>query len=180
MSRIKHWIGRDFAHNILSDGLKSLKETCNHLLNNQTKEYSTPNTPHSALSIISDDRFFPNFFRSEFEPTDNSEAYLQSIEIQLEEELRIFRSLVTNTDFIKTISSNHKFWSSYSDKLLLLRKLYSVLLNISSSSAFIERFFSICGGICTQRRGRSDPDLIRFRCILKANLKLLQELKHDE
>ena len=53
------------------------------------------------------------------------------------------------------------------------------MLNIPSSSASIERFFSICGVICTQRRGNMDPDTIIKRSMLKVNVTLLEEMVFD-
>ena len=52
-----------------------------------------------------------------------------------------------------------------------------ILLNINSSSAFIERFFSICGFIQDKRRQNITIELFKMRCILRANIKILSEIK---
>ena len=46
-----------------------------------------------------------------------------------------------------------------------------ILLNIQSS-AFIERFFSICGVVCTRRATNMKADLIIKRSMLKSNIDI--------
>ena len=60
----------------------------------------------------------------------------------------------------------------------ILFKTAMILLNISASSAFIERFFSICGVVCEARRERQSDDMIICRCMLKANIQNLLKLKN--
>jgi hypothetical protein len=50
------------------------------------------------------------------------------------------------------------------------------LLNIPASSAFIERFFSLCGAICKSRCGNMTAQTIINRCMLKANMELLNNM----
>ena len=57
-----------------------------------------------------------------------------------------------------------------------LFKLTVILLNIKSSSAFIERYFSISGIICDKRRLSMKDDLIIMRSMMKTNMKILTEL----
>ena len=54
---------------------------------------------------------------------------------------------------------------------LLLR-----LLNIPASSAFIERYFSICGIVCNKRNQNMRGDLTIIRSLLKANTLILEEM----
>ena len=57
-----------------------------------------------------------------------------------------------------------------------LLTLLIMLNSINASSAFIERFFSICGIIATQRNQNSNEDLLFDRAMLSANMKLLEKL----
>ena len=57
-----------------------------------------------------------------------------------------------------------------------LTKPERILFNISSSSAFIEKFFSITGIICSQRRNNIKDDLIIMKSLLKSNVKILKEM----
>ena len=104
-------------------------------------------------------------------------------------ELNNFNSTSTRTDlesekvkFLQLIKekdigshSTKSFWNHYKAQLPLLSCVARQLLNIPSSSASIERFFSICGVICTQRRGNMSADMIITRSMLKVNLNLLTE-----
>ena len=63
--------------------------------------------------------------------------------------------------------------------LACLANLAFILLNIPSSSHFIERFFSICGVVCGKRSLSMKDDLIIDRSILKSNLHLLNELSEN-
>ena len=51
-----------------------------------------------------------------------------------------------------------------------------ILLNISASSAFIERFFSIAGIVCDLKRLNMKEDLIIMRSLMKTNMTVLAEL----
>ena len=69
---------------------------------------------------------------------------------------------------IKIFDNNTKF--PYLSKLALR------LSNISSSSAFIERYFSICGFVQNDRNQNMSQDLFIKRCFLRANIKILNEI----
>ena len=64
-------------------------------------------------------------------------------------------------------NSTKKFWTANSSKFPNLTRLALVLLNISCSNAFIERFFSICGIICKPRATYLKDDLIIMRSIME-------------
>jgi hypothetical protein len=65
----------------------------------------------------------------------------------------------------------------HSNKIPYLTKLAQILLNIQSSAAGIERFFSVCGYVCSDRRGAMKSDLIRNLCLLKANFEIINDLR---
>ena len=76
---------------------------------------------------------------------------------------------------LNRISSSVVFWQTYQVRLPNLSKLALILLNIPASSAFVERFFSICGVVCRTRAGNMSPKMIISRSLLKANLWLLEK-----
>ena len=78
--------------------------------------------------------------------------------------------------FYTKFTSNKKFWLFFKDKAPYLNQLYIVLNNIPSSSAYIERFFSICGVVNKPRASTMTDGLFRCRCLLKTNIKILDEL----
>ena len=71
------------------------------------------------------------------------------------------------------------FWIENGNKFPFLRKLALILLNVPASSAFIERYYSICGNVCKKRCGNFSPDTIIYRSMLKANIHLLDGLIFD-
>ena len=91
--------------------------------------------------------------------------------------MQLFRELVSNESFLKAKDISTKgFWLENRNKFPNLAKLANILLNIPSSSAFIERFFSICGVVCKQRSMAMTDLLIITRALLKTNIHLLKEI----
>ena len=72
--------------------------------------------------------------------------------------------------------STKRFWLRYKSALPNLFKLALKLLNIQASTAFIERFFSICGIICSDKNSNINDKTIVMRSILKANIDTFNEL----
>lgn len=169
-------MGKEYALGVIEQGLESLRMSCMTLIFHD--QYAALETPFSAKSDASDNGFF-NFLdakeENSFNPTD---AILVRLESQLREEISKFRSMITNIALIKTVNSTRRFWNSYGVEMPILRKLFQICLSIPSSSSFIERFFSICGLVCNQRNGRSDVELIRCRSLMRANVKILQEMRY--
>ena len=69
------------------------------------------------------------------------------------------------------------FWIENRKTLPSLYKLAQRLLTIPASSAFIERFFSVCGVICKKRCGNMSDELKIMRSFLKCNIDILNSLK---
>ena len=55
----------------------------------------------------------------------------------------------------------------------LLSEVACILFNIPSSSAFIERFYSVCGNVCNKKAGNMTPNTLIQRSFLKANYNIL-------
>ena len=72
--------------------------------------------------------------------------------------------------------STKLFWQKNALQLPNLYEIALVLLNVQASSAFIERFFSICGVVCSRRATNMKPDLIIKRSMLKSNIHILNHL----
>ncbi|CAF0945758.1 unnamed protein product, partial [Brachionus calyciflorus] len=81
---------------------------------------------------------------------------------------------LNNTSF--SAKSTASFWVSKGKDMPNLKKLACLLHNMPSSSAFIERFYSICGGVCKKNSGNMAPNTIIKRSVLKANINLLEKL----
>ena len=84
--------------------------------------------------------------------------------------------------FFSLISSSlegttNSFWLKNKKKLPNLFKVARRLHTIPASSAFIERFFSICGVFCKPLCGNMSEDLIIKRSFLKCNIDILNQLQ---
>jgi hypothetical protein len=102
---------------------------------------------------------------------------INSIMVKLRKEKELFLSLINNDDNSKLQLKSKEFWIEFRNKLPILYNTALRLLSIPASSAFIERFFSICGTVCTKRNGNMGDDLLIKRSFLKSNLKILNELE---
>ena len=91
-------------------------------------------------------------------------------------EVNAFRIKIKNEMFVEKPLCTKLFWKKNSLKFPMLYKLAIVLLNIQSSSAFIERFFSICGVVCTRRATNMKADLLIKRSMMKSNMHILTHL----
>lgn len=167
-----------FAKNIVKESLESLKHAYFKLFFEKSISQleEIPCSQHSTKSDNSE-KYFMNIYRDdEEEKFENSEVVIFKINNELEKEISILTELICNKTLLKSIKSTKDFWKINSDKLPKLKNLSVVLLNISASSAFIERFFSIAGVICKNRASNMKDDLIIMRSMLKTNIELLNEL----
>jgi hypothetical protein len=78
--------------------------------------------------------------------------------------------------FLKTLKQLYRFGNNNEKNMPKLFELQIILLNISSTSSFIERFYSISGIVCEIRRCNMNDDLVTMRSMMKANMKLLTNL----
>ena len=95
---------------------------------------------------------------------------------ELQEEVAEYSVLVSSQTFKESSWSTKEFWLKHKQQFPKLFQLALILSNVPTSTAFIERFFSICGVICKKRMMNMDDDLLIARCLFKANLTLLKEL----
>jgi hypothetical protein len=75
------------------------------------------------------------------------------------------------------MKSSTNYWLQNQSKFRKLSELYFLLNSIPASSAYIERFFSISGIVCDQKRMTMEDDLIIHRSMLKAKMKVLDILE---
>jgi len=114
----------------------------------------------------------------EIESYDNIQAALRiNKQEELNTEIITFAAMFSGKHFeIPNLSSNN-FWKEKKLKFPHLSTLFLIFNSINASSAFIERFFSICGIISTQRNQNSHEDLFIARVMLCSNINLVSNLK---
>ena len=114
--------------------LKNFKE----LDTSQTKEVNED----QIESKNQEDNFYSDFFNEVpiQTPRMNDEAIKFKFTTELDKEISALTLVISSANFSKDKKSLPEFWSKNSSSLPILCSLAKVLINISSSSAFIELF----------------------------------------
>ena len=136
----------------------------------------TPLTPLSPKVSPEENRRFFNFHFSKTNKLKNFCNNMDTIK-QLDDEITLFKSKICNNSFMKKLNfeNSAEFWKTeYQSEMPKLAELYFILNNIPSTSASIERFFSIAGIVNEKRRLRMRNDLITQRTMIKANMEVLE------
>ncbi len=107
----------------------------------------------------------------------SNEGHLLKFKRALALEIDTFITYFSSKETIQSDMNNTtSFWLRSRYKLPILFELTIKTLCLPASSAYIERFFSICGVVCKNRAMNMKDELIIIRCLLKSNLKWLEEL----
>jgi len=175
VSKLHLWYNRSFSKTYSLKGIESIVEVVSrfHPINKETntglKRVNNKTTGRNNES--SDEKSalekFSQISKSETEETSNV-GFME----KLKHEKDSFINLLDNT-YLKTIKTS-KFWELNSNLFPNITRVALILRNISSNSSFIERFFSISGGVCDEQAGNMEDDLIINRSLLKTNLILLE------
>ena len=98
----------------------------------------------------------------------------------VEKEVKALSVFIRENNYanLKKVTSTKHFWLSNANKYPILFQLAVIMLNINSSSACIERYFSICGFNSRKDSGNTHDDLFISRCMLRANVQTLIELNN--
>jgi hypothetical protein len=94
---------------------------------------------------------------------------------KIDKERLEFENIISSMDLASMSSGS--FWFTHKKELPLLCQLAYILLGIPASSAFIERYYSICGVICKKRNGNMSGELLIERCMLRANMQILNNIE---
>ena len=133
------------------------------LVANEQEEANEDSDADSLLGYLVDQEY-------EQDATQTLES--QRIEVQLEA-TKLAR-LIEKGEY--NGKSTGEFWLKHAIELPHLKTLCLHLSNIPSSSSYIERFFSLCGSICSQRRANMSAEKIVSRAIIKTNMNLILKL----
>ena len=175
VSKLSAWINRTFSSEYVKKSFKTLPNTVAMFM--KREQNTTKDADKSRENLISSQNVISN-------KGSIYKAYMKSASV---ENLTITDGLDLNVDvtaevelYFQTIKnlnletiSTKQFWLTHQTSLPILSTLAVKLLNIPSTSACIERYFSICGIICNKRNGNMKPELIIQRALLRANHILL-------
>ena len=124
-----------------TNSVVNLNQVSDENINNNN---DPPETPVTAASSAC---FFNDLFEDETPDTEeNVKLALANERHQaIVAEVNNFAKWLSEVENIKSNDSSNKFWSDHSSEYPYLSDIYRIILLINSSSASIERFFSICG-----------------------------------
>lgn len=177
-SKLNIWYWKNYAEDI---AFKAKEELINvafslldnlNALNNKSNNSSVRNTQKSTQNDDDD-----MFYKLHCEEEENEEELNTTTIITLRKEKEIFLSLIHSDETSALTTPLRRFWIENKKQLPNLFKLANQLLSIPSSSAFVERFFSICGVICKKRCGNMSDETFIMRSFIKCNLAILNGLK---
>ena len=185
VSALKMWAGEPWSNNLFTKGLSSIKNIGPKLLevHNETETENQPRaqsitTPNGDSPSAS---FYAGFFSREHDrPINNlsDEIFRQELEYEVNKLKAILRA--DNNKLILTTTNSKEFWYQHKGAFPKISKLANILLNINSSSACVERFFSLCGFIENKRNQNMETELFISRCFLRANFKTIKELNSPD
>jgi hypothetical protein len=116
---------------------------------------------------------------SEANIVNNGAIVLEAIlKNNLTKEISEFVQILQDSKLLSKIKTSKKIWSQNEEKFPYMSKLFA-LTSINSSSAFIERFFSICGIINTDRNQNMKQELFEIYAMLNSNLHIIQSENND-
>jgi len=174
------WKNRRWASGFLDDAVRSLSEACVQLVyrtkcNPEDTYNDQPKTPDSATSV-NENCFYYGIDEDQIHEESN-DGYLLKFKRDIEREVNLFLDNFNNDETIAShLKSTKDFWTKNRLALPILYACTCKIVSIPASSAYIERFFSICGVVCKNRAMNMNDELIICKCMLKANMKLLDEL----
>ena len=173
---------------LFQDGLEALRTVAlNLVVKSELKKFDVPQEnkkkkPHSVpLSKSSEGFLDALFYNDETQDPISSQAevFLFQKNQEISKEISIFANMLSDPDFVNKTEASSVFWLRHAGQMPILSKLFILLSGISSSSAFVERLFSICGIIANKRNQNSKEDLFEMRAMLATNMELLEAKKTE-
>ena len=178
VASIQTWCNKSFASSVIFKARKHLVDVVEEMLfareesvvaSREESVVASNSSPLTSTNV--DDNLFANYF--DLSDSDSDIPLIKSNKInKIKEETERYHTITTQNP-IKYKNAT-EFWCHHSKEMPLIKELSFILLNIPSSSAFIERFFSVCGIVNRQRAGNMSDSTLINRSFLKTNSNLLE------
>ncbi|RNA03548.1 zinc finger BED domain-containing DAYSLEEPER-like [Brachionus plicatilis] len=173
-SKLELWFDKEYASDYTTGCLQAFEETVTFLLNDKPEE----NIPRSEQSQNNQTRSYKNnenrllmsLVKSKPFESANDIERINKIEV-IRRERSIFLELIREKTNLEKTSNG--FWSEYGYKMPLIYKVALKVFSIPASSAFIERFFSICGLVSDKRSMNMNSETLIDKCMLRSNVDLI-------
>ena len=175
VTKLHLWYNRSFSKEYALKAIESIEEVLLKFSPINNRAISTGSTRYVLPSIDNeskDEESILEKFASQVSESDSEDVSQVSFLANIKREKDTFINLLQVTD-LKSIKSSLKFWRTNSNLFPNICRVALILKNISSNSSFVERFFSLTGGVCNEQAGNMEDDLIISRSLVKTNIKLL-------
>ncbi len=178
---VSSWLDKKWTENWIMNAADTLEKACLQIVYIKPEETLTDDTqpqasPPSTASSVTDNQFYYPVEEEEFQ---RNEGHLTLFKRALQREIDCFLQNFIDTETInENLKNSNEFWKKNRQKMPILYNLMIKIVSIPASTAYIERFFSVCGVVCRNRAMNMKDELVIIRCLLKANLKWLEELAH--
>jgi hypothetical protein len=174
VSKLHLWYKRTFSKIYVLKGIESIVDVVLKFIPTD-KHTHFSNSNDKVASVINYESNDEKSVLKKFSQISESESEESnvSILIKLKKEKDLFVNLLQESD-LKSIKQASKFWKTHSKLFPNISHVALIIKNIASNSSFLERFFSLSGGVCDEQAGNIDDELIINRSLLKTNLKLLE------
>ena len=172
-SKLPLWFCKSFGQDQHDKCITNLSNVANEIVEKEKedkfrkRQKAPPNKQFDENNIAD---AFDSLYH-DVENDDNIFTTAQSDKSSIELEKTKFLAILE--DASQLLITTKQFWQKHRSTLPNLYKVARHLLSIPSSSAFVERFFSICGVICRKRAGNMSDKTLITRSFLKTNMKLL-------
>ncbi|RNA02153.1 zinc finger BED domain-containing 4-like [Brachionus plicatilis] len=151
---------------LVEEGFRGEKKNDENISNSPEQTASIPTTSYSN----NENRIFRSLLRAKAYETSQDVARLTRKD-HIIKEIDLFLQLLNDrTTFSK---STQAFWSEFSYKLPILSQVALKIFCIPASSAFIERYFSICGLFNNKRSLNINPENFIDKVMFRVNIDLL-------
>ena len=167
-SKLHHWHQRSFSMPHLKIGFSALTNLAISMRHSRINDHIEP---EEAVNDQTFDAF--ECFYKHSSPVKNNFSEHQYL-LNIEREISVFTSIISQNK-TKTHRTSD-FWLFHSKQMPILSMLAAKITSIPSSSAVIERFFSICGVVCKPRTGNMSEQTIISRSLFKCNINLLDNM----
>lgn len=169
---LRTWYNERFSVSYVTSASDSIEEVVFKLVFTNSESISLMTRSETFDSIASENDVFFTKFSQTKNTTQPHNAKANELLQAIRREKIAFLTYLKDRDLEK-MTSTRSFWSKKATTYPNLSKAALILYNIPASSAFIERFFSICGITCRRNSGNMSASMIIKRSMLKANLNLL-------
>jgi hypothetical protein len=179
-SKLDLWYWKKFSESYAEKVSKELISVASSFLKIESPK-KVVNKIYNPVDSDDDDdlliRMLKNDDDEEYEVNEGETT--NSLVKNLRNKKEIFFLLISSSQELEGDAKTTKgFWNEIKKRCLLFKVARS-LHTIPASSAFIERFFSVCGVVCKNRCGNMSTDLIIKRSFLKCNIDILNQLSQN-